>query len=220
MVNEEMRKLITHLITALVSFLLGFGIFLICMSRVEDVALVEPEPKLRLSIPDSRWVPALFRFIDERAAEAHLPKLRATELPDGDMEVRIWAGFGQNGEDGLVLRRSAGHWSGEHLHGMFERYPPAKFEKALEEPKSGWDKAWQRLVGAGLLTLPDASEVGCNTFILDGMVYVVEINMDKSYRTYMYDNPAYAKCVEAKRMIEIGRIIDEEFNLGEFRIVE
>ena len=48
---------------------------------------------------------------------------------------------------------------------------------------------------------------------LDGMSYVVEYNRDGSYRTYMYDNPDNAKCDEAKRMIKIGNMIAEEFNL-------
>ena len=47
-------------------------------------------------------------------------------------------------------------------------------------------------------------------WINDGMSYVVEYNSDGIYRTYMYDNPVYAKCGEAKRMIEIGNIIAED----------
>ena len=66
-------------------------------------------------------------------------------------------------------------------------------------------------MGAGILTLPDASEVRCNTQVLDGMGYVVEIDADQTYRTYMYDNPQYAKCDEAKRMIKLSEIVDEEF---------
>lgn len=47
------------------------------------------------------------------------------------------------------------------------------------------------------------------------MSYVVEINKDQKYRTYLYDNPSEAKCSEAKQMLEIARIIAEEFDLSE-----
>jgi hypothetical protein len=47
------------------------------------------------------------------------------------------------------------------------------------------------------------------------MSYVVEYNRDGIYRTYLYDNPNYAKCDEAKRMIEIGNLIAGEFNVAE-----
>jgi hypothetical protein len=47
---------------------------------------------------------------------------------------------------------------------------------------------------------------------------VVEINKDRVYRTYEYGNPNFAKCGEAKQMIELGEIIANEFGLGDFRI--
>ena len=52
------------------------------------------------------------------------------------------------------------------------------------------------------------------------MSYVVEINTQATYRTYLYDNPSYAKCAEAKRMIKIGNIIAEEFDLPEMSTKE
>jgi hypothetical protein len=55
--------------------------------------------------------------------------------------------------------------------------------------------------------------VGCRVGGRDGMSYVVEINSDRTYRTYMYDNPFYAKCDEAKRMMKIGEIVADEFGL-------
>lgn len=47
------------------------------------------------------------------------------------------------------------------------------------------------------------------------MSYVVEINHEFTYRTYMYDNPSYAKCEQAKKMIRTGNFIAEEFDLPE-----
>jgi hypothetical protein len=52
---------------------------------------------------------------------------------------------------------------------------------------------------------------GCDVRALDGMSYVVENNIDNSYRTYMYDNPQFSKCEEAKRIIEIANLFHDEF---------
>jgi len=85
----------------------------------------------------------------------------------------------------------------------------------LQAPKSGWEMCWQRLEEAGILTLPDASAIGCSTMVIDGMSYVVEFNNKGTYRTYLYDNPSYAKCNEAKQMIKVGSVISEEFGVPE-----
>ncbi|MCP9496800.1 MAG: hypothetical protein MSG64_20375 [Pyrinomonadaceae bacterium MAG19_C2-C3] len=225
-----MPKLTTRFSIALLTFLLGVAaatVLLFKGSLSEKLPqeghianMAQEKHELRSMIPNDRWEPIYFKFINERTGEANLPRLRTILLPSDDFEIRVWVGFGQNGEDGLILQRSSDQWSAMHLHGVFERYPPDKYQETLTAPKSGWENAWQRLVEAGILTLPDASAVQCSTHVLDGMSYVVEINMNKTYRTYMYDNPNYAKCNEAKQMIEIGEIIAEEFNLEEFRIRE
>lgn len=225
-----MPKLTTRLSVALLTFFLGVAaatVFLIKGTFIERLPqkryvdnTAQEKPEMRFTIPNDRWEPIYFKFINERTGEASLPRLRTVLLPRNDFEVRVWAGFGQNGEDGLILRRSSDQWSAIHLHGMFERYPPAKYQELLAAPKSGWENVWQRLVEAGVLTLPDASAVQCSPHVLDGISYVVEINMNKSYRTYMYDDPNYAKCNEAKQMIKIGEVIAEEFNLEEFKIRE
>ena len=56
---------------------------------------------------------------------------------------------------------------------------------------------------------------------MDGIGYVVESNINMTYRTYSYNNPWYDKpwykrCNEAKQMILIGKIIGEEFGLERF----
>ncbi len=42
--------------------------------------------------------------------------------------------------------------------------------------------------------------------------------MNKSYRTYMYDNPQWAQCDEGVQMMKIAAILANEFNLEEFTI--
>lgn len=224
-----MRRLVIRIAAAILAFLLGVAataVWLSNRSAGENGAReteVAREEFVRASIPMSRWVPMYFRTINKHAYEAGLPRLGTVLLPDGDLEVRVWVGFGTYGEDALILRRAAGQWSAVYLHGTsVGNHPPPERQEAfaVSPPKSGWERAWQKLTDAGITTLPDASEVQCNTPGLDGMSFVVEVNQNRNYRTYRYNNPNPAKCDEAKRMIKIGTIISEEFGLEEFEIVD
>ena len=108
-----------------------------------------------------------------------------------------------------------GQWSAIHLDGVTRNVATNESKRNLQSPKSGWDACWQQLQDAGILTLSDAAAIGCSAMVNDGMSYVVEYNRDGIYRTYLYDNPDYAKCNEAKRMINVGNIISEEFGVPE-----
>jgi hypothetical protein len=168
--------------------------------------------KPRLVIPDAQWEPLLFSSIDEVVDQTKLPKLRTILRGNDDLEVRIWALGGENRMiHGFILRRLDSQWSLIRIKSMGEHQQIQKYEESTSPPKSGWDAAWKKLVSAGVLTLPDGSEVQCNATMFDGVGYVVEINMDRTYRTYMYENPALAKCGEAQQMKQIAKIIDEEF---------
>ena len=225
-----MSHLTIRLIVALLTFLLGIAataMWLTNRSPVENVAqekasapVAQEKQELRLAVPDNPWVPIFFESINERAGVAKLPKLRTAILPKDGLEVRVWAGFGLTALEGFVLKRIDGQWSATQLAGIHPRLPRSEYQKKLQTPKSGWDACWRRLVEAGMLTLPDASEVRCNAGVLDGLSYIVEFNVNKTYRTYMYDNPDYAQCREAKQMLGIVKIIGEEFSLREFNIKE
>jgi len=180
--------------------------------------------ELRLILSPSDMLLSL--NIDERLAKANLPSLRTVLLPDGDFEVRVWIGFGVNGEDCFILRYFSGQWSAIHLQGMAESPPFPNSLAPLPSPKSGWNRAWHRLIDAGILTLPDAVEVKCHPGVTDGISYVVESNVNMIYRTYAYGNPwydyppLYKRCNEARQMILIGKIIGEEFGLERFDLSE
>lgn len=104
-------------------------------------------------------------------------------------------------------------WSGTYIHG-FSRKPNFKqLDETLQPPQSAWDIAWQRFVEAGLLTIPDASQVGCKVGGLDGVGFIIETNVERKYRTYMYDNPEFAKCEQAKQMLNLIDTISQEFRL-------
>ena len=180
-------------------------------AQKKDTSVVERPDNFQLIIPKETWEPIYFKAIDERAAIARLPSLRHAALPKDDLETRLWIGFGLTALRGFDLKRSAGHWQATYLQGINPGLPRSEYQITLRPPKSGWEGLWRRLSDKGLLSLPDARSVGCESDVLDGVSYVVENSIDRSYRTYMYDNPQFAKCKEAKQMIEIVNIFDDEF---------
>lgn len=156
---------------------------------------------------------ATFRAVDTIAQENSLPKLRETILPGDDLEVRVLAGFGLFGVDGFVLKRAAGEWSAWHLRRMICHY--GNYGKVkLPSPKSGWEKAWQRLVEAGILRLSGAHGAG----IHDGTSYIVETNLNKTYLVYKFENPDFLKDKDSQRMVKTAEVLAEEFGLENFKV--
>jgi len=184
-----------------------------CSSKAPETAktgAADQHAEFKLTIPKDQWEPIFFKEINDRAGTAKLPSLRAA-LPKGDLETRIWIGFGPTALQGFDFKRSGGQWTGTYIQGIDKNLPRSEYEKKLDAPKSGWEGLWKRLSDKGLLTLPDANSIGCSAPADDGIGYVVEINLDNSYRTYMYDNPQLAKCKEAKQMMEIVDTLIDEF---------
>jgi hypothetical protein len=186
-----------------------------CSSRPQYLSNPAATPRpLQVNLPKSGWVPIFFEAINRRASIAGLSDLRTTALPNDDLEIRIWHGFGLTALHGFILRRSSATWSAVYLGGGFTD-STSEHTRELQPPKSGWEQFWQSLQTAGISSLPDADELQCNPGVNDGMSYVVELNSQGTYRTYMYENPSFAKCPSAQQMIRIGNTIAEEFGVKE-----
>ncbi len=197
-------------------------VFLLCSCSADpivqeksDTVVEQKREEFRLIIPQSNWEHIYFESINEQTRKFQLADIRSTGLPEGDLKVRIWIGFSWGNLEGFILNRTAGEWSATYLSAHKQT------EKKLQTPKSGWETTWQKLVNAGLLSLPDAEEINCQVNGTDGTGYVVEYNANNTYRTYLYDSPNYPLCREAKQMIEIRNIIAEEFDiLGKVKFIE
>jgi hypothetical protein len=176
-----------------------------------NVTAEKDQAPLKLAIPSAPWEPIFFREINELAKFARLQNLRSVVLPSNDLEVRIWGGFGGDLTQGLILKRVAGQWNALHLVRIHPRLPKSQSKIVQPSPKSGWEKCWERLIKEGLLTLPDSSTLKGEKRIRDGFSYVVEINKDETYRTYMYGNPEQQDWQEAKQMVKVGKILSDEF---------
>lgn len=169
--------------------------------------------KLKVSVPQASWEPIFFRQINAVASLSGQSDLRTTQLPRGDIEVRIWRGFGLSPLEGITLRRSGSQWSGSYVRADHYYEPTKADRRELSHPRSGWDTLWTSLVNERLLSLPDASEINCNVGGLDGIGMVVETNADNMYRTYMCDMPSELKCNEDKNILAIADILFKEFDL-------
>lgn len=167
----------------------------------------------KLEIPDARWEKLFFREIDSITKLSALKPLRETQLAGDDIELRIWRGFSTAPSEGVILKRTSDRWSAAYVKADTASKPTRAEIRELGEPKSGWDPFWKSIVSEGVLTLPDSSAINCFPADMDAISYVVEINKDNIYRTYMYQ-AQNAKCPEAQQMKKIGRIIAEEFYDG------
>lgn len=173
----------------------------------------------QIMIPNARHDLILFDGIGEcginQAAElGDLPKLRETLLQRGDIEVRVWRGFGLSLLEGIVLKRTDGQWSGIHIKA--DDYCEFKnvVVRPLNAPRSGWESFWKQLTDKEILTLPQSTENECDISGIDGIGYVVEINQDKIYRYYYYPSKNEEKCREAKQTRIIGEFVGREFYSG------
>jgi hypothetical protein len=142
----------------------------------------------------------------------NLPPLRTVVLPENDLEVRFWY-EGMEIIYGVVIRRMGQQWSANWIYQTVDSKPSSTRMVLLDPPKSGWDVLWNKLVDAGILTLPDSPHPRCSSGALDGVGYIVETNVNRTYRTYMYGNPRLMKCPEAKQMVQLEQTLGDEFSL-------
>ncbi len=182
-----------------------------------EIPKIEPRVEEVVSdIPKAFWEKIFFEGINERTDEARIKSLRKTSLAKDDLEVRVWMGFGLTKLEGFILKRINKNWSAVRIMADYDSKKFINRNIKLNEPKSGWEKTWQKLIDAEILTLPDAKSINCNAGATDGFSYVVELKKGNNYRTYMYENPnpnSTNKCREANQILEIDKIIVQEFGI-------
>ncbi len=188
--------------------------------HVEDnqpVLQQSPTPELSetifADIPKDSWEKIFFESINERTAKTNIKPLRNKTLPEGDVEVRIWRGFGLAALVGWSMRRDDGKWDANYFDTDFVSNKWVYKDRSIGPPKSGWDSTWNSLLQAGLLALPDSDTLNCDPMVQDGISYVVELKKGRSYRTYKYSNPDMVEneCQPAKQMLKIIEILRVEF---------
>ena len=200
-----MYKHPTRLIIAVLTFLLGISV-------VTGWLYCRESQRVEIELSNSGWEQIFFRTINRTTELGGLDELRKTSLKRDDIEVRVWRGFGLEGLEGVILKRTNKQWKAFHVKADVYAEPQRVELKALNPPKSGWDSLWKMATEHGLLTLRDPSEINCEDSGFDGTSYVVEINQNNFYRTYRMR--AGGKCDGVQQLEEIDDLIGEEFDSG------
>jgi hypothetical protein len=198
-----MYKLSTRLLIVLLTF--GIGI-----SSAAGWYYYQESQKTQIILPIAKWEPIFFKTINEATNLAKFTELRKTNLSEGDVEIRVWYGFSGLPLEAVFLKRTNNEWSAQYL----KTNNAHEFDKVelrqLNTPKSGWDSFWKKIVDQEILTLQQSVENECDISTIGAINYVVEINQNRTYRTYKYFNGS--KCREATQAEEIVNIIGEEFD--------
>ena len=166
--------------------------------------------KVNSNVENLGWQEVFFREINQRTKLANLASLRDTDMDCNDLELRVWIGFGPVALKGFVINRRASEWSAIYLRSINPSVARSDYQKRLGTPKSGWNVLWKRLVGNDLLALTGTKQ---RSGWVDGESFVVEIKTAGSYKTYMYDNPELSKDPGGMKMLEIVRIVRDEFDI-------
>ena len=198
-----MHKLSNRLLIVLLTFIIG-------ISAVGGWLYYEELRPPEIISPGKGWEGIFFKDINATTNLAKLDELRETGLKSVDVEVRVWRGFGLSHLEVVALKRIDGQWSALHIESGGDNEPRWSVVRELSSPKSGWENLWKQITAKGILTIHTPSEPDCEIGFIDGIGYVVEINMDKTYRTYLY--PVGGKCVEAKRMGKLVKLFVRSLN--------
>lgn len=201
-----MNRSFKAVIGAVLVFLFGVAAAAYWLYREET----QKEPDI---VSISRFDSIFSKDINLATSLADMPPLRKVSLGVDDSEVRIWRGHSISTQEGVFIKRVNGEWSGLHLSLKTDEHGEvlAAEVKQLKTPESGWQIFLGKLGEKGLLLLPLTPENKCDTNLIDGILYVVEINQNNTYRNYMYI-AGNDGCRESKQMTEIGEIIGLEFD--------
>jgi hypothetical protein len=165
------------------------------------------EVRAQRVVPNANWVSVYFGSVDRLTRHLHLDPLRTATLRAGDLDVRIWEGFGIGGYRGYVIRRIGQKWSGvavtEDTSGR-RAFP--KVSAAAD-----WGATWEALERGGLVAIRDDSELVHCQHVNDGIGYVVEIAKENYYRTYLVDNPQSLRSQDGDRFLQLLPVLHRAF---------
>jgi hypothetical protein len=159
------------------------------------------------------WEPLYFRVINERIEGTELRRLRDQEIPPDSREIRIWTGFDLSPLRGIILRQDDEGWSARYVKPLDKSSETQRTPALLPPPKSGWKILWGKLEGSGILTLPDAIDIGADNPSPDIGSVVVEIKTSDKYRTYKYEGLETSEHLEAQKLLKICRTLSDEFEI-------
>lgn len=169
---------------------------------------------IRREIPEATWEPIFFRSINQVTELAGLEPLRKKAQGKDALEVRLWAGFGTQHLQGLIIERKGDQWRGWHLRDGFSWETRTREVHTNEvRPTRPWAELWATVQEMGILDLPDDSTLPDRRGVLDGISYVVEFQTEGRYRTFKYGNPGHQPWPEAESISKIVMLLCRELSL-------
>ncbi len=154
----------------------------------------------------------LMRDLDETLGRSGIKPLRSHSLPEGELEVRIWKGWGMRGTKGIVIVKSPVGWKASLITIPISPKNSRPSVVVLPSPASGFDALWSKLIERQILILPDDSEVGVVEPFEDSELVIVDILNGDQQRTYSYNAPCYSDVAEGRNVKQIIEILSREFN--------
>lgn len=162
---------------------------------------------LKLVIEDERSFEDYLHWLREPKAKYGLPDLHLTALPEGDRELRVWLLPAFYPASVFTLKRTQGQWSDLLFHPDGEKGAQLRIENHPLLLGEG-DRLWNKLAEEGILNLPDGYCLKDYYGVLDGVGFMVEINLNGAYRIYRYSNPEFQhELPEPKQMVKITCLV-------------
>ena len=162
-----------------------------------------------------------FPSIDRLTERMGFAPLRSKELQSGDLELRVWSGFGLGGNTGRIMCKTGDTWSAfiySESNSVLKKWDAESNSYKIVEPKvvnikntTDWSDLFEKLESAGFFDIRDDSEIKHSFGVGDGIGYVVEIAKPGYYRTYMVNNPQILQSDDGDKFLRILSILSEAF---------
>jgi hypothetical protein len=162
--------------------------------------------------------------LSKLAKSNKLPVLEKTEMPNDDLEARIWRHSGWWQMWLLVLKRSNGKWSANFQEQTFDEETDKvkkTSKRRIGAPQTDWENVWKKMTNEELLTLPSGFENNGWLPCPDCGNVIIETKVGENYRFYAYTEPVLDSDIqETRRVAKIMNIVAEEFDIKEFKAAE
>jgi hypothetical protein len=163
------------------------------------VGLLLAAPTLAAQSREHHFVP----YVRAAAFRAGLPDLESTELPSGDLELRLWDGFGLTGIHGLILQRTRGEWRAS----LVEPRSDGGYTLRHVPDTTSWAARWAEAVNAGILNVDPMAERMDGAVARDGSAVVLELLEAGRYRTAGSDAVDAPCGTDGRRLLAIAEVL-------------
>ncbi len=167
---------------------------------------------------DLTWQEQYFPEILARLELSKINTLESENLSPEISEIWAWGLYDFAAPRCLILRKEGDNFSAILLPPIEIPEKNKVYENKrklinLPAPKSGFKFLWNFLMAEEIFTIPDAETVNAHNPYPDAPVTVIETKTNESYRAVMYNGLDTAEKTEARKVLNICRVLEKEFNI-------